>query len=728
MWVNERESNRRWVMMGAVSAGLCAALMIAVFVVYPLVGERKLEQTLREVGSRYGRVISVGDIDVGFGWAKLRNVEVRGAVDVTAPLVQLAEVTVKFQGWRSLAGQVALDRVEVTGANVQVRRDANGVDNFSDLLARLRGGGAAEGGGQHRSERYRPRTAKVSGVQVVFEDLSSGVRASIGDISGQWTNGDLAAVIKDIAASASTGQRVVLGSVAVKKGRSTRALLELAGGEVSLWPKMALSGIGGTVMPEPRSGKYRLSIDGGYGGVAGKLWKALGEIDVTNSTASLDIAADKFNLDRLEPILKQSYIVDYAGTSVDAALHVAVDHDAATFAGKMHVRDLNVGHPMLADREVRHLDVAGEIEGTVRRDLRVAKLVRGDFVARGLPFSVTGEASLHGGKEPTGERRAESRFSGRLVIPPIACQAVLDSLPTEMVPYMRGYQLKGTFSTDLQLAVDFANLDDTVLDGSVGIRNCKVTRQPTASPSRLLEPFEHYVEVEQDQWISFEVGPENPDFVPYDQISPHLINSIMTTEDSAFMSHHGFIVSEFRGALIKNLKAGYFRYGASSITMQLAKNVLLYREKTLSRKLQELFFTWDIENTLSKERILEIYFNVIEYGPGLYGIGPAAQHFFGKAPKDLNPVEAAFFSSILPAPKQRYQQYCKGTLSQWTADKIDRILGLMVKRGRLTEEEYQTALATPLHFMRDGSESEKECLERRERAIRKSRPTNPLKQ
>jgi membrane peptidoglycan carboxypeptidase len=201
----------------------------------------------------------------------------------------------------------------------------------------------------------------------------------------------------------------------------------------------------------------------------------------------------------------------------------------------------------------------------------------------------------------------------------------------------------------------------------------------------------------------------------------------MTTEDNGFMKHHGFIVSEFRSALIKNLKAGYFRYGASSITMQLAKNVLLYREKTLSRKLQELFFTWDLENTLEKERLLEIYFNVIEYGPGLYGIGPAAMHFFGKTPKELNPVEAAFFSSILPAPKQRYQQYCKGTLTQWTTDKIERILGLMQKRGRLTEEEYETALDTPLHFVKDGSETEQECLKRRERAIKKARPTNPMK-
>src|SRR5262249_25015753 len=150
------------------------------------------------------------------------------------------------------------------------------------------------------------------------------------------------------------------------------------------------------------------------------------------------------------------------------------------------------------------------------------------------------------------------------------------------------------------------------------------------------------------------VGPENPDWVPLAEVSPHLVNSIMTTEDSGFFKHHGFITSEFRSALQQNLHRGYFRLGASSITMQMVKNVLLSREKTLARKLQELFLTWYVERNLAKERIFEIYLNVIEFGPGIYGIGRAAHHYFGKAPKDLLPQEAAWFSSILPNPKRRY--------------------------------------------------------------------------
>jgi membrane peptidoglycan carboxypeptidase len=267
-----------------------------------------------------------------------------------------------------------------------------------------------------------------------------------------------------------------------------------------------------------------------------------------------------------------------------------------------------------------------------------------------------------------------------------------------------------------------------VLDGSVGIRKCRVTKEPADSPKRLEEEFEHHVEYEADKWMSFLVGEENEDFVPFEDISPHLVNSIMSTEDSAFRSHRGFIPSEFRTALVNNLKAGKFTHGASSITMQMVKNVLLFRDKRLARKLQELFLTWHVENTLTKDRILEIYFNVIEYGPALYGIGPAAHHYFGKSAKDLTPREAAFFSSILPSPKERYKQYCKGEVTRFTDDKIKFYLGVMLKRKRLTQAEHDDAVASQLRFYADGDETEDECLKRTQKAIKNSRSTNPMKQ
>jgi membrane peptidoglycan carboxypeptidase len=212
--------------------------------------------------------------------------------------------------------------------------------------------------------------------------------------------------------------------------------------------------------------------------------------------------------------------------------------------------------------------------------------------------------------------------------------------------------------------------------------------------------------------MKFIVGPENPDFVQYENISPYLIASIMTTEDNGFFKHRGWLSSEFKNALRKNLQRGGFRGGASTITMQMVKNVLLSHEKTLSRKLQELFLVWYLEQEIPKERILELYFNAIEFGPRIYGIGRAAHHYFGKSAADLTPLEGAFFSSILPSPKRRYVQFCHGSLlPQW--DKyVRRILAKVYERGRISEEEHAAMAEEKLVFQpREPGFTEKQCLD-----------------
>ena len=168
-----------------------------------------------------------------------------------------------------------------------------------------------------------------------------------------------------------------------------------------------------------------------------------------------------------------------------------------------------------------------------------------------------------------------------------------------------------------------------------------------------------------------------------------------------YYDHEGFIPREFRTALVRNLIAGRFKFGASSITMQMVKNVFLYRDKTISRKLQELFLTWYVEQTLDKNRILEIYVNAIEYGPGVYGIVQASRIYFDKHPRELVPVEAAFLAHLLPHPRARYFQYCKGKMTRRWDNKVKRILKNMHKRKRLTDEELEEATAATIEFNPD---------------------------
>jgi membrane peptidoglycan carboxypeptidase len=156
------------------------------------------------------------------------------------------------------------------------------------------------------------------------------------------------------------------------------------------------------------------------------------------------------------------------------------------------------------------------------------------------------------------------------------------------------------------------------------------------------------------------------------------------------------------------------------------KNVLLGREKTLSRKLQELFLVWHIEQQVSKQRILELYFNAIEFGPRIYGIGPAARHYFGKAAADITPLEASFFSSLLPSPKRRYIQYCHGSLYPPWDRYVRKIMAKVHERGRLTDDEYQSASAGTLVFNLDERVgSEKACLDWVKRITQRPEPDLP---
>jgi len=130
--------------------------------------------------------------------------------------------------------------------------------------------------------------------------------------------------------------------------------------------------------------------------------------------------------------------------------------------------------------------------------------------------------------------------------------------------------------------------------------------------------------------------------------------AVMTTEDGNFLRHRGFDHEAIRNSVRENLREGRFVRGASTISMQLAKNLYLDRSKTISRKLQELILTVYLEQSLTKEQILELYLNVIEFGPDLYGVGPAAAHYFRTHSASLSLGQAMYLASILPNPKQQH--------------------------------------------------------------------------
>ena len=130
------------------------------------------------------------------------------------------------------------------------------------------------------------------------------------------------------------------------------------------------------------------------------------------------------------------------------------------------------------------------------------------------------------------------------------------------------------------------------------------------------------------------------------------MRAFLVAEDGRFFSHHGFDVERIGHALAADLDAGRFDRGASTITQQVAKNLWLGGERTVGRKLEEAVLAWRLEQVLDKRRILELYLNLVELGPGVYGIQDAAEKYFGKLPDELSSDEAAQLAALLPAPRR----------------------------------------------------------------------------
>lgn len=143
----------------------------------------------------------------------------------------------------------------------------------------------------------------------------------------------------------------------------------------------------------------------------------------------------------------------------------------------------------------------------------------------------------------------------------------------------------------------------------------------------------------------------NHRWVSYRRISPQLVRAVLVTEDSAFWKHDGLDYQQIKESIEVNLERGEFARGASTITQQLAKNLYLYPSKNPLRKLRELIIARRLEAELSKQRILEIYLNVIEWGDGIYGAEAAARTYFGKPAAQLSATESALLAAAIANPR-----------------------------------------------------------------------------
>ena len=278
-------------------------------------------------------------------------------------------------------------------------------------------------------------------------------------------------------------------------------------------------------------------------------------------------------------------------------------------------------------------------------------------------------------------------------VPESACQGLVEAIPAGLLGDLETMELGGTYSARALLDLDLADLDATVLDLSF-TDGCRFLRMPAGVRAEALRrPFTLEVPAAAGgRALELETGPGAPGWVPLGGVSRFVRQAVLAHEDATFYQHQGFAPIAIRNSLVEDLEAGRFVRGASTISMQLAKNLYLSRDKVLARKVREVFLTWWLERSLTKDEIFALYLNVIEYGPDLYGIGAASSHYFDASPDRLGPADAAFLATVLPAPKSYHRNFERGSLSASTEAQMRFLLNHMFHKDRIDREDLDWGL------------------------------------
>ncbi|MBK8845856.1 MAG: transglycosylase domain-containing protein [Bacteroidetes bacterium] len=283
----------------------------------------------------------------------------------------------------------------------------------------------------------------------------------------------------------------------------------------------------------------------------------------------------------------------------------------------------------------------------------------------------------------------------KLNLPSMQAQDFFDGLPENMFQSLQGIKAKGFLSYRLNFLVDLTQPDSLIFDSELKGENFRIEKFGKANLSKLNEGFLFDAGEGTGIMRSILVSEENPDFVPFQNISMHLINAVMTSEDGSFMFHQGFNEEAFRAAIAENIKQKKFVRGGSTISMQLVKNCFLYRNKTISRKVEEALLVWLLERNriVSKERMMEVYLNVIEWGPNVYGIKEAADFYFQQSPSQLTLDQSIFLASLVPHPRTfRHSVDSAGISKPYLQSYYNLMLNKMLARGHITEQDTTVSL------------------------------------
>lgn len=272
-------------------------------------------------------------------------------------------------------------------------------------------------------------------------------------------------------------------------------------------------------------------------------------------------------------------------------------------------------------------------------------------------------------------------------------QKLFDALPEGLFTTLSGIRANGEMEYNLDLKVNLDNPDSVYLKPKLTTKNFYVLQYGARNFAALKDTFSHDVYDEGRYIRTIFLGSGNKNYRTLSQISPLIVNAIVTSEDGGFYSSNGFDIDALKYAISENIKQKRFARGGSTITMQLIKNLYLNKNKNLFRKAEEYMIVWLVEGQriVTKERMLEIYLNIIEWGPNVYGINEACRYYFDKDPKDVTLDEAIYLASIIPRPKKVKWLFEKdGNLKPFMEHDFNFVALKMVERGMISQDQFNT--------------------------------------
>jgi len=401
-------------------------------------------------------------------------------------------------------------------------------------------------------------------------------------------------------------------------------------------------------------------------------WHLNGLLEPADKQMDVTFFADnkKVELAYLDHKLKAHVSFDTVRTQLKNASYKG---DAYKITGSWSIKNLLLNHPAIASNDIV----------VPNASLDADLLVGENYVALDSSSTIfLQKASIHPYLKYT--LSPNKIYELKMHTEQQDAQTFLDALPQGMFESLEGLQVTGQVKYDMNFYLDTKQPDSVQFNSTLTPKDLKILKWGTTNLQRINEPFVYTPYEYGKPMRNINIGPSNPNFTPLNQISNNFKNAVLTAEDPSFFKHKGFVEESIRKSIAVNFKENRFVRGGSTISMQLVKNVFLSRQKTLARKVEEILIVWLIENNrlVSKNRMLEVYFNIIEMGQNIYGIGEASRHYFGKSPADLSVGEGIFLANIVPRPKiAMFKFYGDGTLKPYLRGYFRFLGNIMARRG-----------------------------------------------